>query len=93
MRLFWQDANALFVALVMVAIGTLGKLIPALIMQKLQGYSSDQRNILFGLSYSKAAAALAIAIVGFNLGLFNEVIQNGVIIVIPGHLFGRSIYC
>lgn len=82
LRLFWQDANALFVALVMVAIGTLGKLIPALIMQKLQGYSSDQRNILFGLSYSKAAAALAIAIVGFNLGLFNEVIQNGVIIVI-----------
>ncbi|QQS29738.1 MAG: cation:proton antiporter [Sphingobacteriales bacterium] len=81
-RLFWQDINALLVALVMVGIGTLGKLIPAFIMQKLHGYNSDQRNILFGLSYSKAAAALAIAIVGFNLGIFSETIQNGVIIVI-----------
>ena len=81
-RLFWQDAYALIVASVMVGIATIGKLIPALIMQRLHSYNKDQRNILFGLSYSKAAAALAIAMVGFDLGIFNYVIQNGVIIVI-----------
>ncbi|HRI26980.1 MAG TPA: cation:proton antiporter [Chitinophagales bacterium] len=81
-RLFWQDATALAIAALMVGIATLGKLIPAYIMQKLNHYSNHQRNIVFGLSYSKAAAALAIAMVGFDLGIFNYAVQNGVIIVI-----------
>ncbi|OWY19919.1 cation:proton antiporter [Sphingobacteriales bacterium UPWRP_1] len=80
--LFWQDAGALALAAGMVGIATFGKLIPAWVMQKLHGYHAVQRNILFGLSYSKAAAALAISMVGYNLGIFDYAVQNGVIIVI-----------
>ena len=44
--------------------------------------SSDERNLMFGLSTSQAAATLAAAIVGNKIGLLNDDVLNGTILLI-----------
>ena len=50
--------------------------------QKTFKYSVAQRNIIFGLSSSHAAATLAVILVGFKAGVIDEYILNGTIILI-----------
>ncbi len=92
-RAFFYDTETLIVALVMSVVATVGKYIPAWIVQKSFGFSVDQRRLIFGLSNAQAAATLAAVLVGYNviLGetpegepvrLLNESILNGTIIMI-----------
>lgn len=45
-------------------------------------YNALQRNLIFGLSTARAAATLAIALVGFRAGIINESYLNAVILLI-----------
>ncbi|WIV67739.1 cation:proton antiporter [Natrialbaceae archaeon AArc-T1-2] len=45
-------------------------------------YSSDQLSTMFGLSVGQAAAALAIVLVGFDVGLLDEHVINAVVILV-----------
>src|SRR5690606_26798018 len=45
-------------------------------------YSTNQRNLIFGLSNSHAAATLAVIMVGFNNNIIDEDVLNGTIILI-----------
>ena len=44
-------------------------------------YSRDEVNTIAGLSIPRASATLAIALIGHDLGLFDEVVENGVILL------------
>jgi Kef-type K+ transport system membrane component KefB len=92
-RAFFNDTETLVVAATMSAIATVGKYIPAWIIQKSFRFSKDQRRLIFGLSNAQAAATLAAVLVGYNvilgetadgepIRLLSESILNGTIIMI-----------
>jgi Kef-type K+ transport system membrane component KefB len=92
-RAFFSDIETLIVAVTMSVIATVGKYIPAWIVQKSFGFSVDQRRLIFGLSNAQAAATLAAVLIGYNvilgetadgqpIRLLSESILNGTIIMI-----------
>ena len=78
----FKGGNSLMVAGVMVATALTGKWIASFIVSKAYRMSSDERNLMFGLSTSQAAATLAAAIVGNKIGLLNDDVLNGTILLI-----------
>ena len=92
-RAFVNDTETLIVAATMSVVATVGKYIPAWIVQKSFRFSVDQRRLIFGLSNAQAAATLAAVLVGYNvilgetadgepIRLLSESILNGTIIMI-----------
>lgn len=79
---FIKGINTIIVALVMVIGGTLGKYLAAWIPQKMFGLHKDEGMMLFGLSEAHAAGTLAVVMVGYELGLFNETILNATLVFI-----------
>lgn len=78
----FSGPTALFVAGTLTVVALLGKWLAALATQLIFKYSRAQRQLIFGLSSSHAAATLAIILVGFKAGIINETILNGTIILI-----------
>jgi Kef-type K+ transport system membrane component KefB len=74
--------TAIIVAATLTIAALFGKWLAALITQLVFRYSSAQRQLIFGLSSSHAAATLAIILVGYNAGILDENILNGTIILI-----------
>ncbi len=58
------------------------KWIAAFITQKIFGYTNAQRNVMFGLSTSHAAATIAVILIGYNMHIIDENVLNGTIILI-----------
>ncbi|ELY87921.1 sodium/hydrogen exchanger [Natrialba hulunbeirensis JCM 10989] len=54
----------------------------ALLVSTIQGYTPNERNVIFGLSTGQAAAALAITLIGFDMGLFTSEILNAVVLLL-----------
>src|SRR5690554_6843534 len=77
-----EGPRALIVALTLTLVALLGKWLAAYFTQKTFKYSITQRNLIFGLTSSHAAATLAIILVGFRAGILDEYILNGTIILI-----------
>lgn len=82
LRLFFSGTAALVFAGVLCVVGLLTKYIAAWTSAWIYNYSRFERNIMFGLSVSHAAATLAIIKVGFDIGLFDQNVINGTIILI-----------
>lgn len=74
------DALLTILLISIVAIGS--KLLASWITSRVFGYSQTENNVIFGLSTSHAAATLAITLVGYRFGLFDQQIINAVIIII-----------
>ena len=62
--------------------GTLGKWIVALFVQKANGFSRNDRYIIFGLSESHAAGALAIAMGAFAGGLMDNTMLGTTVLIV-----------
>ncbi len=73
---------AIIVALTLSTVALFSKWIAALFTQLIFKFSRPQRQLIFGLSSSHAAATLAIILVGFKAGILDEYILNGTIILI-----------
>lgn len=82
LRVLLKGPDALIIAGALTSMAILSKWIAAFLTQKLFGYSSTQRNVIFGLSTSHAAATIAVILIGYNVGLVNENVLNGTIILI-----------
>ena len=78
----FKGGNSLIVAGVMVATALTGKWLASLLVSKVYHMSPGERNLMFGLSTSQAAATLAAAIVGNKIGLLNDDVLNGTILLI-----------
>ncbi len=66
-RAFFRDFETIKVAGVMTAVAILAKYLAALLTQKSFKFSSDERNVIFGLSNAQAAATLAAVTDGYNV--------------------------
>lgn len=80
--LLFAGTDALTFAGILCLVGIFTKYVAAHITGFLYRFSLPERNIMFGLSVSHAAATLAIIKVGFDIGLFNQNVVNGTIILI-----------
>lgn len=82
LRVLFAGPTALIVAGVLTVVAVAGKWLAAWSTQLSFGYSKAQRQLIFGLTSSHAAATLAIILVGFNAGILDENILNGTIVLI-----------
>lgn len=82
LHLFFKGTNALIFAGILSLVGLVTKYLAAYLTAFIYKYNKYERNILFGLSVSHAAATLAIIKVGFDIGLFDQNVVNGTIILI-----------
>ena len=78
----FSGTSALIMAGVLTLVAIFTKWLAALAAQLSFGYSVLQRNLMFGLSTSRAAATLAVILVGFEAGIISEPILNGTVILI-----------
>jgi len=81
-RVLFHGFEAIFVAIVMTVVALGAKWLAAFVTQKSFGWNVAERNLMFGLSSTQAAATLAVVFVGVNLGLFNEAVLNGTVVMI-----------
>lgn len=82
LKLFFSGADALIFAGILCAVGLFTKYLAAWLTGVIYKYTKYERNIIFGLSVSHAAATLAIIKVGFDIGLFDQNVINATIILI-----------
>ncbi len=82
LKVFFKGYEALLVSGTIVVVALITKWLAAFATQKIYKLSRTEGNLLFGLSTAHAAAILAVALVGFNLGLLNENVLNGTIVLI-----------
>ncbi len=82
LQVLFSGTYALYIAGVLVVIALSTKYLAAWFTQKIFRFTKIERNLIFGLSTAHAAATLAIILVGYDLGLLDETILNGTIIVI-----------
>jgi len=82
MRVILSGPMALIIAIVLTIVALAGKWLAALFTQKALGYTTAQRQIIFGLSSSHAAATIAIIMVGYQARIIDLNILNGTIILI-----------
>ncbi|MGC1242364.1 MAG: cation:proton antiporter [Chryseosolibacter sp.] len=81
-RVLTNGPQALLVAMVLTIVALVGKWVAARLTGKIFKYSKEQSNLIFGLSSAHAAATLAVILVGYNLGLINDHVLNGTIVLI-----------
>ena len=77
-----SDWNTVFVAVVMSVVATVCKWIAAWLTQITYKMRPMDRQMMFGLSNAQAAATLAAVMIGYNIGIFNESVLNGTIVMI-----------
>lgn len=76
-----MDTRAMTVAVGMIGSVLITKWIAAEATRLLLGYSREQARVVFGLSVAQAAATLAATMVGYQLGLFDDAVVNGAILM------------
>jgi Kef-type K+ transport system membrane component KefB len=82
LRVFVQGYEALEITLILIVTALITKYLAAWATQLIYGLKTVDRNYIFGLSASHAAATIALVVIGFNAGLFDIRILNGSIGVI-----------
>lgn len=82
LRVLFNGFGALMIAFVLSMVALIGKWAAAYGTQKIYNYSITQRNLIFGLSSTHAAATLAVILIGFQSKLIDIDVLNGTIILI-----------
>ncbi len=82
LNVLFADWNSWKVAGTILIVAYTTKWLAAYLTQKIYGYTNIERNIIFGLGSSHAAATLAIILIGFDLKLFDAAVLNGTILMI-----------
>ena len=86
----FEGVETIMMALVIIVLALVSKWLPAYITQKLYRYSVTQRNLMFGLSTARAAATLAVILVGYELGIIGETALNLTVVLILATSLGSS---
>jgi len=79
---FFTDFRTWIVAIAMIIAVHLGKGGAAFIAKKTFRFSSDEAWTIFGLTLPQAAATLAVTLIAYDIGLFDDYILNGTIMMI-----------
>lgn len=78
----FSGTMALILAFTLTLSAILGKYFAAHLTRFVFKYSKDEGNLIFGLTSAHAAATLAVIMVGFNEGIIDINVLNGIIILI-----------
>lgn len=78
----FEGFETLEIAAVIIGVMLVTKYLAVRIVGRIEGYTPNERGVMFGLSTGQAAAALAVTLVGFNRGLFDEIILNAVVLML-----------
>lgn len=70
------------ISISMISAVSLGKFLPAILVQKLFKYKIDEGFLIFGLSVPHAAASLAGVLVGYRLKLLSEDVLNATVLMV-----------
>jgi Kef-type K+ transport system membrane component KefB/mannitol/fructose-specific phosphotransferase system IIA component (Ntr-type)/nucleotide-binding universal stress UspA family protein len=81
-RVLTESGRMWILAIVLTALVMAGKFVGAAAAWRLYRYSGAEAGVMLGLSVPQAAATLAVTFVGLEIGLFDEVVVNAVIVVI-----------
>ena len=87
-KAFIDHPHVFIIAGVMILVGLSSKWLAAYCTQKIFGMQSDERNLMFGLTNSRAAATLAVVLVGYRIllpdgtRLLDEDVLNGTMMFI-----------
>lgn len=81
-RVLASDPSTWLLATAMTGIVIVGKFLSSWLAGAWQGYSADERWLMFGLTVPQAAATLAATLTGHKLGLFSMGAVNAVIMMI-----------
>jgi Kef-type K+ transport system membrane component KefB len=79
---FWSGWGTIIIAAVMIATKLIGKSLAAWLGQWLFRFSGMERRLIFGLTQASAAGTLAIATIGYELGIFSSEILNASVLMI-----------
>lgn len=82
LSLFLNGTDALIFAGILSGVALITKWLAAHATGVIYGYTKHERSVIFGLSASHAAATLAVIKVGYDMGLFDQNVINGTIILI-----------
>ena len=82
LRAFITSIESVKVAAVMTIVATITKWMAAKLSQVTSKLSSVEGDLIFGLSNGQAAATLAAVMIGYNIGLLDENVLNGTIVMI-----------
>ncbi|HEY4784605.1 MAG TPA: cation:proton antiporter, partial [Bacteroidales bacterium] len=82
LKILFSGTETIFLSVILIGIAITGKYIAAFFTQKLFKYSRTDRNLIFGLSSSHAAATIAVILVGFQIGILDKQVLNGTILLI-----------
>jgi hypothetical protein len=80
--LFLKGTNALVFAGILSLVALVTKWLAAQATGAIYNYTKYEKRVMFGLSASHAAATLAVIKVGYDIGLFDQNVINGTIILI-----------
>jgi len=78
----FTDKGVLLLAVTMVFVAVISKFFASWILQFIYKYSNIERQVIFGLSVSRAAAIISVVVVGYNLKLIGLDILDGAILII-----------
>lgn len=81
-KAFGNSYEAIRFSVIMIIIAISSKWLAAFLTQKIFKLNSVERNVIFGLSVSHAAAIIAVALIGFQLKLIDANVLNGAILII-----------
>lgn len=81
-RVLFGGSEAIIVAVTMIVVATLTKWMAADFTRRIFRYTKHEGLIIFGLTNGQAAATLAAITIGYNLGLLNEQVLNGTVLMI-----------
>ncbi|NTW52849.1 MAG: cation:proton antiporter [Chlorobiaceae bacterium] len=82
MRVLLNGPMALIIAITLTLVALAGKWVAAFVTQQTFKYSAAQRQLIFGLSSSHAAATIAVILVGYQARILDLNILNGTILLI-----------
>jgi Kef-type K+ transport system membrane component KefB len=77
-----KGPQAIVVAIVLTLVAICSKWLAAYLTGLSFNYSRNETNLIFGLSTAHAAATLAVILVGYNIGLIDDNILNGTVVLI-----------
>jgi Kef-type K+ transport system membrane component KefB len=83
-RVLFGGSRTLIVAGTMLAIVLGAKFAAAHLTRRIFRFSAAEGHMMFGLSVAQAAATLAAVFVGFDIGLFDDSVVNGAVVMILG---------
>jgi nucleotide-binding universal stress UspA family protein len=82
LKVLFSGFDTIFLAIVLIIIAVAGKYLAAMLTQVAFRYSRADRELIFGLSASHAAATVAVIMLGYKLGIVDDKVLNGTILLI-----------